>query len=342
MIWHPQRTFMLANHLPGIALAVAIAGTAWAASSALSDSLAIGASIIALAVGMAISLGRGRTISTPPALIRLALPLAIVLLGFELDLTIVASSEIGLAGIAAAVAALIASFAISLSVGRALGLGKRVAFAMGAGGGVCGNSAVIAVSPSLRLEPHQTALLLATVNLLGVLTFVLVPLIATLLGMSPTNAGMWAGASVHAVPQAVAAGEAVGGDGLLFATAVKLTRVSFLIIVVPLAAYVGARTAVNDRDCPPIKGVRKRSLVPWFVPGFVAAAVVGTFLLPEGSAGFIGSAGQLLMLPVLAAIGLSIRRESLAGTGRRLMVTGLAATAGLMSVSLLVIKLLAA
>jgi uncharacterized integral membrane protein (TIGR00698 family) len=344
MTRHTQRISTLTPHLPGIAMAVAIGSAAWAGSWALrtADSFTIGASVLALAVAMAISLGRGRAIATPAVLVRLVLPVAIVLLGFSLDLSIVARREVGVAGIAAALAALITSFAISVTVGRALGLNGRVALALGAGGGVCGNSAVIAVSPSLRLEPHQTALLLATVNLLGVLTFALVPVFATLLGMAPEHAGMWAGASVHAIPQAVAAGEAVGGDGLLYATAVKLTRVSFLIIVVPLAAYVGARTAANGRDCPPIKGVRKRSLVPWFVPGFIAATVAGTFLLPSASAESVGSAGQLLMLPVLAAIGLSIRRESLLGTGRRLMITGLAATAGLMTTSLLVIKLLAA
>ena len=343
MIWHSQRTAAFAPHLPGIAIAVTIAGVAWGASWALrtTDSLTVGASVIALAGGMAISLGRGKTFSTPPALIGLALPSAIVLLGFGLDLNIVASPEVGVAGILAAAAAAIASFAISVGVGRAVGLGGRTAFALGAGGGVCGNSAVVAISPSLRLEPHQTVLLLATVNLLGVLTFVLVPLIAALLDMSPASAGMWAGASVHAVPQAVAAGEAVGGDGQLFATAVKLTRVSFLIIVVPLAAYVGARTTVDNRDCPAVRGIRKRSLIPWFVYGFIAAAFAGTFLLPAGTADSIGSAGQLLMLLVLAAIGLSIRRESLLGTGRRLMITGLAGTAGLMTASLLVIKLLA-
>jgi len=325
-------------------MAVAIAGVAWAGSWAIrtADAFTIGASVIALAVGMAISLVRGRAIATPGVLVRLVLPVAIVLLGFSLDLSIVARREVGVVGIAAALAALITSFAISVSVGRAFGLGGRAAFALGAGGGVCGNSAVVAVSPSLRLEPHQTALLLSTVNLLGVLTFALVPLIAALLGMAPEHAGMWAGASVHAIPQAIAAGEAVGGDGQLFATAVKLTRVSFLIFIVPLAAYVGAQTVVNGRDCPPIGGIRKRSLVPWFVPGFIAATVSGTFLMPSGTAESVGSAGQLLMLPVLAAIGLSIRRESLLGTGRPLIITGLAATAGLMTTSLLVVKLLAA
>jgi uncharacterized integral membrane protein (TIGR00698 family) len=297
-----------------------------------------GASVIALVGGLTISLGLGRSLAAGTVLTGVVLPVAIVLLGFGLDLRLLTDGGIGVAGAAALAATAIAAFGVSVGVGRALGLPAPEAFALGAGGAVCGNSAVAAVSPALGLTGERMGLVLAVINLLGLFTFLLVPILARLLGMDAAQAGLWAGASVHAVPQAVAAGEAIGPEGLVLATAVKLSRVSLLVAVVPLAAVVGAR--LRAASAAPAQGGALRG-VPWFVPGFVVATLAGSFLLPAGANAALDETGRLLMLPVLAGVGLAVRRTGLLGVGGGLLVTGLIATGVLMAASLAAVLALA-
>ncbi|MEK9659224.1 MAG: putative sulfate exporter family transporter [Chloroflexota bacterium] len=324
-----------------LAAAVALAALAWASNKMLgaADLSAPGSSVIALVAGMVISLGLGRTLSAGTVLTGTVLPIAIVLLGFGLDLRILGEGGIGIAGAGALAATAVTAFAVSVGAGRALGLSMPEAFALGAGGAVCGNSAVAAVSPALGLPGPRMGLVLAVINLLGLLTVLLVPLLARVLGLDASQAGLWAGASVHAVPQALAAGEAIGPEGLVLATAVKLSRVSLLVVVVPLAAVVGARLRAGDAAAPmrrsPLRGV------PWFVPGFVAATLLGSYLLPSGATGALDEVGRLLMLPVLAGVGLAVKRAGLLSVGGSLALTGLIATVALMAVSLAAILTLA-
>ena len=48
------------------------------------------------------------------------------------------------------------------------------------------------------------------------------------------------------MPQAVAAGESIGDEALIIATAVKLARVSLLIILVPFCAWLGSRMSTEE------------------------------------------------------------------------------------------------
>ena len=83
------------------------------------------------------------------------------------------------------------------------------------------------------------AVILAIINLLGLVTFLLLPLLSSVLGLSEQQGGIWAGSVIHAVPQAIAAGETMGQEAMVIATAVKLSRVSLLVIIVPLCALLG-------------------------------------------------------------------------------------------------------
>lgn len=324
------------ENLGGIVLAVAIAIGAGLSSAWLdgTEFFSPGPSVLAVAAGIGTSLILGRSVPTGAFFTGTMLPVSIVLLGFGLNAGVIISREVGLVGILAVVASAVGSFGVALVVGRLMGLSSREGFALGAGGAVCGNTAVAAVAPALRLEGHQTALLLATVNLLGLLTFALVPIAAGLVGMTASEAGIWAGASVHAVPQAVAAGEAIGSDGLVVATAVKLSRVMLLVLVVPLAAMLGSRVTASDGSYGTARRRLRVAKIPWFVPGFVAAVLIGSFLVPNEASESVAGVGRTAMLPVLAAVGLSVRRESLMGVGGRFIVTGVAATFALMALSL--------
>ena len=265
----------------------------------------------------------------------LILPLAIILLGFGLDINKVLSNQIGVAGLYTIIITIIAAFSCTLLISRILGIDRLEAFALGAGGAICGNSAVLAVAPSLRLSSKQTGSILAVINILGLATFLSVPLLASAIGFEPESAGIWAGSTVHAVPQAIAAGEAMGGDALSLASGTKLTRVLGLLIVVPAAIIYSSENGESGNKIS--SGI---SRIPLFLPGFILASILSSFLLPETIAQNIEHLGSLLMVPILILIGLSIRPRELLNVSKPIMIVGSLSTVCMMLASAIALVIL--
>lgn len=288
----------------------------------------LGAGTFGLLCGIILSDGLDIDPNTNKNCINLILPLAIILLGFGLDLNMLASNKIGVAGLYTIIITIITAFSCTLLISRVLGIDRHQAFALGAGGAICGNSAVIAVAPSLRLSSKQTGSILAVVNVLGLATFLSVPLLANAIGFEPESAGIWAGSTVHAVPQAIAAGEAMGGDALSLASGTKLTRVLGLLIVVP-----GAIIYSSQKEKSGNKFSSGISRIPLFLPGFILASILASFLLPESITQHIERLGSLLMVPILILIGLSIRPRELLNVSKPIMIAGSLSTACMMLAS---------
>jgi uncharacterized integral membrane protein (TIGR00698 family) len=323
-------------------LVFALAVVAWGAGWLLnqSDLFSPGASAIAMFAGMGIALATGWDFHGGRLFTRRLLPAAIVLLGFELDLSVVSGADIGVTGLAAIAATVTMSFLVAVVGARLLGVTAPSGAALGAGGAICGNSAVLAVAPSLRLKQADIALVLAAINLLGLVMFFVVVAISDALQLDPIAAGIWAGSSIHAVPQAIAAGEAIGPEGLAVATAVKLSRVSLLVIVVPLFGVLGRRIAPDESlDDATSTSWTSALRLPLFVPGFILAVIIGN-LLPDQAAESLGYSGRLILLPVLAAVGLAVTRTTLKQTGGRVFLVGTFSTVALAAASLAVIMAL--
>ena len=248
------------------------------------------------------------------------MPIVIIMIGFGLNLELFLQPEVGYKGV---VIALISAFSCLLFCyfyGARLGLEKNAAFAMGAGGSICGNSAVLAVSGPLKLEDRDVAVTLSVVNIMGFFTFLLIPIISAIIGLSELDSGIWAGSTIHAVPQAIAAGEAIGEDAIIVATAVKLARVSLLILIVPLSAYIGNK--INQKNNEESESFS----LPLFVPGFILASLLSTWLIPETVSENIADLGSLLLIPLLAAIGFFISKESLNEAGGKMLILGILST----------------
>lgn len=320
-------------------IVVGLAVLAWAVGWMLNDRdlFSPGASSIALFGGIAVSLTTGRDFIAARAVMRVVLPLAIVLLGFGLDLSETRAVEIGATGIVAISVTCLMSFGIALLSARWLKVPLPIALTLGAGGAICGNAAVLAVAPLVWLKHQEIAVVLAAINLLGLALFFIIVSASSVLGLDPTAAGIWAGAAIHAVPQAIAAGEAIGQEGLAVATGVKLSRVSLLVVLVPLFGLVG-RGIGGDHDGKAPPNNRRGGLgVPLFVPGFILAVVVSNMLLSSPTGQDLGQGGRLALLPVLAAAGLGVARSSLMQAGSRILFIGVLSTIGLASASLIVV-----
>ena len=280
----------------------------------------IGASTLALIMGAILANFSSNTEKGGKWMIKVIMPIAIILLGFGLELTSLLKSEIGPLGLFVVIITAVTSFMACYFVGKYLKLDLETSLALGTGGAICGNSAVIAVSPGLKLKEEKVGVILAIVNLLGLITFFTIPVLSKLLNLSEEQAGIWAGSVIHAVPQAIAAGESIGPEAIVIATTVKLSRVSLLVIIVPLCAII----ANNNTN---VEGEKfKIGTIPYFVPGFIITAILSTWLMPTEVSNHLASIGKILLLPLLASVGFFINKESMKDAGGPVLIVGLIAT----------------
>ena len=322
----------------------------------------VSATIIAIVLGL---LARN-TLGLPESLksgckhiVKKVIPLAIVLIGAGLNLAHVAA--VGLPALAVVMLCIAVGMLAGYYIGRFFGLNHKASLLLGTGTSICGNSAIAAVAPLIEAEESDLVLSIATVNLFGLLAMLVWPVVGALLHLGDEMFGVWAGTSIHAVPQVVAAGFAFNPEAGTLATLVKLVRVTMLAPLVFILAVMYARehAAASPTDSP--FAFRYARLVPWFVWGFVIFAVINTLgLLPTlefrladflsfGASGsqvslslrtMMTGCGKVLLTLAMAAIGLEVHFRLLAGVGKRAIQAGLLSTVVLGAASLVLIVVL--
>jgi uncharacterized membrane protein YadS len=94
---------------------------------------------------------------------------------------------------------------VSYALGRLFGLPHRMATLIACGNSICGNSAIAAVAPVIGADGEDVAASIAFTAVLGVVVVLILPLLALAWHMSPRAFGVFAGLTVYAVPQVLAA-----------------------------------------------------------------------------------------------------------------------------------------
>lgn len=343
---------------PGYVLAATVAAAAYIVGHLILPD--VGAAIIAIVLGAVV-----RNVLPIPAtttagckrIVRRGIPIAIVMMGAGLNLALFRS--VGPAALFITVVGIVLSMVGAFYVGRALGLGPRTSLLIGAGTGICGNSAIVAVAPLIDSDDDDLVLSMGAVNLFGLLVVLAWPLIGTALALNDGQYGVWCGTTIHAVPQVAAAGFARGADTDAgpIATAVKLVRVTLLAPMMVLLALMYARRHVADGASGSRIIIHYARLVPGFVWGFVALAMLSTLgLLPSiqfeigapwrdvvtnysfSLAGMFKESGKILLTLAMAAIGLEVNVRLLGRVGGRAVLTGFIVTVLLAAVSLVLVR----
>ncbi|UOM35188.1 YeiH family protein [Acuticoccus sp. I52.16.1] len=299
---------------PGLALAAVLAALAMPLA-AWSGSPLISPMVLAMVAGIAIrntvGLGEGMLPGVKVAL-RPVLRLGIVLLGARL--TFEQLGAIGLSGVAVVALALVSTFLFTKAAARVLGVDAKLGELIAAGTSICGASAVLAVNTVTRAHDEDVAYAIACVTVFGSLSMLLFPLLAGPLGFSPEAYGLWVGASVHEVAQAVGGGFALGDVAGETATVAKLGRV---ILLAPMILILGAVAARRGG------AVAGRAPMPWFVFGFVAVVALNSLVaFPAVAVHGAASASTLLLTMALGAMGLETDLAKLRLKGVRPLLLG--------------------
>ena len=261
---------------------------------------------------------------------RRLLRLGIVLLGFKLALGDIAA--LGWAAIVAIAALVVVSFGLTYGIARAFRLPGDEPVLLAAGFSICGVSAVGAMAGARGSRQQDTGTPIALVTLFGTAAIVVLPALASVIGLDPVDYGRWVGASVHDVGQVVAAAQLAGPAALAEAVVIKLTRVLMLAPLAAIASVSARRKLEQGAPRPPI--------VPLFIVGFLAAVLARTFLLiPDAALAITDTLQSILLAAALFAIGASLRLEQLAKSGPRALAAAAISWFIILALALLLITL---
>lgn len=327
----------LARLLPGLAAAMALAVVAKFIESLLPIHV-IGASVIALLLGMAINAFFHPAVLKPGLKFtsKKILKLAIILLGASLNVKVILS--VGKMSLTVMLFTLLTCFGGGYLVGRALGLNWKLSNLISAGTGICGGSAIAAIAPVIDAEDSDIAYAMSATFLFDMAMIVLFPIMGRAMGLSDTAYGLWAGTAVNDTSSVVAAGYAFSEGAGDFATMVKLTRTLAIIPTVLVFTFVNlrlkARAGAADGERKKV-GILK--LFPWFIAGFLALAAINSLgFIPQSVSSGAKDVSKFLMVSALAAIGLNTSFKDVKKSGVAPMLHGFIISALVVIVALAV------
>lgn len=323
--------------IPGFVLALAIATVAYFTAQiqvgenvhgAVTIGSYIGASVIALFIGMVINAIWKPTKTFAKGLkftSKKVLKFAIILLGASMSMRVILS--VGAQSLTVMVFTLLTCFGGGHFIGKALGLDWKLSNLISAGTGICGGSAIAAIAPVIEAKDSDVAYAMSATFLFDMAMIVLFPLLGQWMGLSDAVYGLWAGTAVNDTSSVVAAGYAYSEAAGDFATMVKLTRTLAIIPTVIVFALIEVRIkrseALAGGDQAAMKNVSFVKLFPWFILGFLALALINsTGVIPAYVSSALKQISKFLMIAALAAIGLNTSFKDMARSGIRPMLHG--------------------
>ena len=329
--------------IPGILLSLAIAALAVWLESLLPIHI-IGAAVIAMFIGMILNtfLRKTKLFSTGIKFTsKKILKLAIILLGLSLNITTILN--VGKMSLMVMIFTLLTCFGGGYFIGKALGLNWKLSNLISAGTGICGGSAIAAISSTIEADDNDVAYAMSATFLFDMAMIVLFPIMGRAMGMTDEAFGIWAGTAVNDTSSVVATGYAFSEAAGDFATMVKLTRTLAIIPTVITFAFIQLRLkrkeAIANNESG--EGLKAKfsiaKIFPWFILGFLAMSIVASiFSIPAEVVSGTKSVSKFLMVGALAAIGLNTSFADMKKSGIKPMIHGFIISALVVIVALLV------
>lgn len=286
---------------PGFAVVVLVGITA----QFLSDHYGAPAMLMAVLLGLSLNFLAEEGTKTRPGIDAAAhgvLRIGVALLGARISVQMVA--DLGAALIVLIVAAIGFTILVALIASRLFGRGWRLALLTGGAVAICGASAAMAIAavlPKTETSERNLAFTVLSVTILSTLAMIAYPPLTIILGLTPLEAGVFLGGTIHDVAQVVGAGFSVSPEVGETAVLVKLIRVSMLapvVLVFSLALRRSGHAAKGPDEARP-------PLLSGFVLGFLALAALNSVgLIPQSLADLAGTASRWALLTAIAAVGI--------------------------------------
>ena len=234
---------------------------------------------------------------------------------------------------------------------KILKIPTRMAYLISIGSTVCGTTAIMATAPVIKANKNEVSYAIANITLFGILSMLLYPYFANFyFDGNSLFTGLFLGTAIHETSQVAAAGliydqQFDSPETLNIATVTKLIRNTFLIIMIPLFAFLYNRGSTKEKNYSIIK------IFPYFVLGFVGMIilrnigdqifVINNNYIWNETINFIKFFSKIFLTMAMAAIGLSTNLTDIRNMGYKPFAVGFIAmlTVGVVSILTLEIYL---
>ena len=215
---------------------------------------------------------------------------------------------------------------------KKLKIPTRMAYLISIGSTVCGTTAIMATAPVIKANKNEISYAIANITLFGILSMLIYPYFANFyFDGESLFVGLFLGTSIHETSQVAAAGliydqQFNSPDALNIATVTKLIRNTFLIIMIPLFAFLYNRGKTKEGSYSIL------NIFPYFVLGFVGMIIfrnIGdqVFIIENKdkwieTIDFIRSSSKVFLTMAMAAIGLSTNLKDIKNMGPKPFIVG--------------------
>jgi len=228
---------------------------------------------------------------------------------------------------------------------KKLRISTKMAYLISIGSTVCGTTAIMATAPVIKASKGEVAYAIANMTIFGIISMLVYPYFANLyFDGEPLFVGLFLGTAIHETSQVAAAGliydqQFNSPETLNIATVTKLIRNTFLIIMIPLFAFLYNRGKTKAKNYSLI------DIFPYFVLGFIGMIIFRNIgdqiFLTESAQQFwqssisnIKDSAKIFLSMAMAAVGLSTNLKDLRQMGYRPFIVGFIAmiTVGFVSI----------
>ena len=229
-------------------------------------------------------------------------------------------------------------------------ISSKMSYLIAIGTSVCGATAIVATAPVINAKKTEVAYAIANITLFGVIAMLVYPYFAEwYFNEDDLKAGLFLGTSIHETSQVAAAGliydqQFNSPETLNVATVTKLIRNTFLVIMIPLFAFLYNRGEVKNEKYSIL------SIFPYFVLGFIGMIVIrnlgdqlfsdenNNYLLWMNFIEYLKILATTFLTMAMAAVGISINLSELKSMGYKPFIVGLIAAVTVGFISLIYIE----
>ena len=215
---------------------------------------------------------------------------------------------------------------------KKLKIPTRMAYLISIGSTVCGTTAIMATAPVIKANKNEVSYAIANITFFGILSMLIYPYFANFyFDSEPLLIGLFLGTSIHETSQVAAAGliyeqQFNSPETLNIATVTKLIRNTFLIIMIPLFAFLYNRGKTKEKNYSIL------SIFPYFVLGFVGMIIlrnIGDHFFVSNidynwneTINAIKFLSKIFLTMAMAAIGLSTNLKDIKNMGYKPFIVG--------------------
>ncbi len=237
---------------------------------------------------------------------------------------------------------------------RLIKISKGMSYLIAIGSTVCGTTAIIATAPVIKAKKNEVSYAIANMTVFGIVAMLLYPYFANYYFESnELFAGLFLGTAIHETSQVAAAGiiydqQFNSPETLNIATLTKLIRNTFLIIMIPLFAFLYHRGEMREKKYSIL------SIFPYFVLGFILMIIfrnIGDFIFTDNDyyltntwnelINIISYSAKIFLTMSMGAVGLSTNFKDIKSMGYKPFIVGFVSLITVGIISILSIEFLA-